>query len=166
MITVAQAAKQMIDYYKGNREDINHFLKVWSYAKTIAEMEEIDKDTQYILELAAVTHDIACPLCREKYGNTNGKYQEAESDPLIREFYAQAGLSEAQLDRISFLLCHHHTYVDVDGIDYQILLEADYLVNADEQHIAEDAIRKFEQKVFKTKTGKQLLESCFANANI
>ena len=26
--------------------------------------------TQETLELAAVVHDIACPLCREKYGNT------------------------------------------------------------------------------------------------
>ena len=31
-------------------------------------------------------------------------------------------------------MTHHHTYTGVDGIDYQILLEADYLVNADESH--------------------------------
>jgi len=47
--------------------------------------------------LAAIVHDIACPLCRIKYGNTNGKVQE------------------------------------VEGADYQILLEADFIVNADEK---------------------------------
>ena len=42
--------------------------------------------SQYILEAAAVIHDIACPLCREKYGNADGKHQEAESEPLVRAF--------------------------------------------------------------------------------
>ena len=26
----------------------------------------------------------ACPLCRKKYGNTNGSYQEQEDDPLLQ----------------------------------------------------------------------------------
>ncbi|MFR1449740.1 MAG: hypothetical protein ACLSXC_05920 [Beduini sp.] len=39
-----------------------------------------------ILEIAAITHDIACPLCRQKYGNTNGKYQEQEGLILVEEF--------------------------------------------------------------------------------
>ena len=46
--------------------------------KTIGELEGIDKDTQFILEVAAIVHDIACPICREKYGNTNGKHQEKD----------------------------------------------------------------------------------------
>lgn len=62
---VATAIEKMIDFYKGNRHDINHFLKVWSFAKTIGEKEGLDEDTQEILELTAVVHDIACPLCRE-----------------------------------------------------------------------------------------------------
>ena len=53
-------------------------IRVWTYAKTIGELEGIDKDTQFILEVAAITHDIACPICRDKYGNTNGKHQEKD----------------------------------------------------------------------------------------
>ncbi len=30
--TVALAAEKMIGFYAGNSYDINHFLKVWSYA--------------------------------------------------------------------------------------------------------------------------------------
>lgn len=62
---VATAIEKMIDFYKGNRHDINHFLKVWSFAKTIGEKEGLDEDTQEILELTAVVHDIAC-RCAEK----------------------------------------------------------------------------------------------------
>ena len=34
------------------------------------------------------------------------------------------------VERICYLIGHHHTYKDVDGADYQLLLEADFLVNA------------------------------------
>lgn len=72
------AVEKMIKFYNGNLHDINHFLKVYAYAKTIGELEKLDAGVQEILELAAVVHDIACPICREKYGSTNGKYQAAD----------------------------------------------------------------------------------------
>ena len=101
-----------------------------TYAKTIGELEGLDADTQFILEVAAITHDIACPLCRQKYGNTNGKYQEQESAPLVREFLADTGMTAEQIDRVAYLVGHHHSPAQIDGIDYQILIEADYIVNA------------------------------------
>ena len=36
---IAEIARQMIDYSQGNLHDINHFLKVFAYAKIIAECE-------------------------------------------------------------------------------------------------------------------------------
>ena len=58
-----------------------------TYALTIGACEGLSKAQRYTLELAAIVHDIACPLCREKYGNTNGKYQEQEGVPLPDEEY-------------------------------------------------------------------------------
>ena len=52
------------------------------------------------LELAAIVHDIACPLCREKYGNTNGNYQQLEGASLTREFFAGTDVPAEQLERI------------------------------------------------------------------
>ena len=75
-MTIAEMMQEMIAYSEGNIHDIDHFIRVWTYAKTIGEMEGLDEKTQFVLEAAAITHDIACPLCREKYGNTNGKHQE------------------------------------------------------------------------------------------
>ena len=82
-ITISEVIEKMIGFLAGNLGDINHFMTVWTYAKTIGELEKIDPETQYILEVAAVIHDISCPLCREKYGNTDGKNQERESDTLV-----------------------------------------------------------------------------------
>lgn len=115
---VSTAIQKMIEFYKGNRHDVNHFLKVWAMAKTIGELEGLDRHKQEVLELAAVIHDIACPLCREKYGDT-------------------------------------------DGIDHQILLEADYLVNADEQGHSRSAIENFRRRVFRTASGTHLLDSIY-----
>ena len=75
-MNVSDIVMKMVRYSNGNHHDINHFLKVYAYAKTIAEREGLSAEERQIVEIAAVIHDIACPLCREKYGNTNGKYQD------------------------------------------------------------------------------------------
>ena len=77
---IASATQKMIEFYRGSCHDINHFLKVWAFAKTIGKLEGLDSHTQTVLELTALVHDIACPLCREKYGNTDGKNQERRSE--------------------------------------------------------------------------------------
>ncbi|MGF6376545.1 uncharacterized protein M2140_001622 [Clostridiales Family XIII bacterium PM5-7] len=160
-MAVSELLKKMIDFYEGNLHDINHFIKVWTYAKTIGELEELDCETQYILEASAIIHDIACPLCREKYGNTNGKHQEEESQPLVEKFLQDCELTAEQTARIVYLVCHHHTYIKVDGLDHQILLEADYLVNADEAKYSSENMLNAEKHIFKTASGKALLNSIY-----
>ena len=158
---VSSAIEKMIAFYQGNLHDINHFLKVWAFAKTIGEQEGLDDQTQLTLELAAVVHDIACPLCRQKYGNTNGKYQELESPPLVEDFFAGMPVEGDMAERISWLVAHHHTYTHVDSLDYQILLEADFLVNADEGGRVCAAIENMRQSVFRTGAGVRLLDSIY-----
>ena len=158
---VSTAIQKMIEFYKGNRHDVNHFLKVWAMAKTIGELEGLDRHTQEVLELAAVIHDIACPLCREKYGDTDGKHQELESPALVEAFFTELPAARPDVDRISWLAAHHHTYTDIGGIDHQILLEADYLVNADEQGHSRSAIENFRRRVFRTASGTHLLDSIY-----
>lgn len=160
-MSCAKIIQKMIDFYQGNTKDISHFLKVYAYAKMIGELENVDAETQKVLEIAAIVHDIACPICREKYGNTNGKKQEIESPALLQAFLEEFNLPSNVLDRIIYLVSHHHTYTNVDGLDYQILLEADFLVNADESAVDEKAIETMQKRVFKTKSGVHLLESIY-----
>ena len=158
---ISQIMEKMIRFSKGNIHDIDHLIRVWAYAKMIGELEKLDPETQFILEVAAITHDIACPLCREKYGNTNGKYQEAEGAVLVRSFLKDTGLTEEQISRVSYLVGHHHTFIGLDGIDYQILIEADYIVNASEHGYGEESIRTFVEKIMKTDSGKRILSAVF-----
>lgn len=160
-MTIAEILRKMIAYSNGNIHDIDHLIRVWTYAKTIGELEGIDKDTQFILEVAAITHDIACPLCREKYGNTNGKHQEEEGIPLVKAFLSDCGMSEGQIDRVVFLVGHHHTLQEIDGIDYQILIEADYIANATENGYSRENIENFTSKIMKIESGKRLAQDIF-----
>ncbi len=160
---VAAVTQKMVGFYKGSLHDIAHFLKVWAMAKTIGELEGLDRHTQEVLELAAVVHDISCPLCREKYGNANGKNQELESPPLVEAFFEGLPVERRDVDRISWLVAHHHTYTDIDGIDHRILLEADFLVNAGESSYERSVIDNFRERVFRTAAGTALLDSIYRN---
>lgn len=98
-MTISEILRKMIEYSEGNLHDIHHLVKVWTYAKTIGELEGLNEDTQFVLEVAAIIHDIACLLCREKYGNTNGKYQEQEGLLLAADFLKDTGMRTDQIYR-------------------------------------------------------------------
>ena len=159
---VSQIMEKMIAISNGNIHDIDHLIRVWTYSKMIGELEGLDELTQFVLEVAAITHDIACPLCREKYGNTNGKYQELEGEAMVRSFLAGTEMLEEQIERVAFLVGHHHTFIGIDGIDYQILVEADYIANATENGYSLQNVENFIQKIMKTESGKRILRSIIA----
>ena len=160
-MTISEILRKMFAYSNGNIHDIDHLIRVWTYAKTIGELEGINKDTQFILEVAAITHDIACPICREKYGNTNGNHQEEEGIPLVKSFLSDCDMSESQIERVAYLVGHHHTLQEIDGIDYQILIEADYIANATENGYSRENIENFMNKIMKTESGKSLAQDIF-----
>ena len=157
----AQIAREMIALAEGNLHDIEHFLKVHAYARIIGTLEGLDPERQFVLEAAALVHDIACPLCREKYGSTNGKYQEREGELLARDFLQRFDLATETLERIVYLVAHHHSFDAVDGPDYQILLEADYLANAIERAYPASMLQSALRRLFRTESGKALLRSLF-----
>lgn len=160
-MTVAEVIRKMVEYSQGNLHDINHFMKVYAYASTIAQGEKLDEQTRKLTEIIAVVHDISCPLCRIKYGNTNGKHQEEESAALIEQFFKGTDLPEEVIERISYIVSHHHTIKNIEEIDYQIIIEADYLVNADESNFSGNNIRNMLDHVFQTETGRFLLQSMY-----
>ena len=79
---------KMIQHSQGNRHDIQHFLKVWAYARTIGLAEKLNDEKQKILEIAALCHDIACPFCRQKDGRALGEDQEREGGENDSGFFS------------------------------------------------------------------------------
>lgn len=152
---------EMIRLYSGDPKRIQHFCKVHSYAKLIAEMEHVDADTLFILEAAALTHDIGIHLCEEKYGSSNGKLQEKEGPAIAEKLLKELQFEENVIKRVKYLIAHHHTYDAIDGIDYQILVEADFLVNLYEDNASREAAEHALQRIFRTESGKSICRDMF-----
>ena len=148
---------EMIRYYVKDPRRVNHFLKVFSFAKSIGELEKLNEETQDILEVAAIIHDIGIKISEEKYNSSAGNYQEIEGPSVAREMLSKFEFQEKFIDRVCYLIGHHHTYSKIDGIDYQILIEADFLVNIYEDEIKEAQIKSIKEKYFKTKAGTEFL---------
>lgn len=151
----------MIEYYAGDPKRIQHFIKVHSFSKMIGELERLDENTQNILEIAALVHDIGIKPAEEKFGNCNGKLQEQEGPAVAEQMLQTLNFNSTIINRVCYLVAHHHTYHNMDGIDYQILVEADFLVNLYEDGINQEAIQSAYQKIFKTNWGKQLCCTMF-----
>ena len=151
----------MIGLYHGDAKRIQHFCKVHSYAKLIAEMENVDAKTLFILETEALTHDIGIHLCEEKYGNCNGKLQEKEGPVIAEKLLSDLGFSGEVSERVQYLIAHHHTYDHIDGMDYQILVEADFLVNIMESEMSKEAAEQAYHNIFRTECGKTICREMF-----
>ena len=161
MNDINKLKKEMIIYYAGDAKRIQHSIKVHSFAKMIGELEQLPGDKQEILEVAALVHDIGIKVSEEKYGNCNGTHQEEEGPALAETMLVQLRFAPRLIERVAYLVGHHHTYTQIDGLDYQILVEADFLVNIYEDDLDEDAAKTAYDRIFKTTTGKEICRAMF-----
>lgn len=151
----------MIELYKGDAKRIQHFCKVHSYARLIAQMENVDEKTLFTIETAALTHDIGIHICEEKYGECGGRLQEKEGPALAKKLLEKLEFETDISERVQYLIAHHHTYSNIDGIDYQILVEADFLVNMYEDNLSKEAVLKAYDSIFKTEYGKKICKDMY-----
>lgn len=153
---------EMVRYYSGFPKQIQHFTKVYAYAKLIGELEKLPADELFILEAAAIVHDIGIKASKEKYGDSAGPHQEELGPAIAEDMLYRLGYQPKVISRVSYLVGHHHTYHDIDGLDYQILVEADFLVNLFEDDCQKDAVRQAYEKIFRTDAGKKICADMFA----
>ncbi|MDD3367575.1 MAG: HD domain-containing protein [Lachnospiraceae bacterium] len=146
-----------IAYDHGDAKRIQHFIKVYTFAKMIGIREGLSVEMLNILSAAAILHDIGIHKAEELYGKCDGKLQEELGPDIARTLLTQNDYTDQEADRICFLIRHHHTYTEIDGMDYRILVEADFLVNFYEDEFDEKAAAVMEERIFRTEAGKELL---------
>lgn len=151
----------MISYYAGDPKRINHFLKVNALGKLIASGENVGSRMYNIIDVATIVHDIGIKVSEEKYGSSAGKYQELEGPAIAKWMLSELKYDNELIERTMYLIGHHHTYDNIVGLDYQILVEADFLVNIYEDGMSKEAISSVKNNIFKTDTGKKLLDNMF-----
>ncbi len=151
----------MARYFGNDVKRINHAMKVYAFAQILLEGENIPDDLRRITELAAILHDIGIKEAERKYNSSAGHYQEMEGPAIARQILSECSISGEVADRVCFLVGSHHSYHKIDGPDFQILVEADFLVNIHEGCIKPDAAPSVVNKYFKTKTGRGLAASIY-----
>ena len=157
----------MTAYDRGDTLRIQHFIKVHDLAMTIGALEGMSGKELDILETAAILHDIGIHPAEAKYGNCAGPHQEelgpAEAEKLIGEVNGKLAkpIGADEIERVKFLIAHHHTYNGIDAPDWQVLVEADFLVNLFEDGEDKDAVKKVRERIFRTESGKRILDDMF-----
>ncbi|MDD4484651.1 MAG: HD domain-containing protein [Methanoregula sp.] len=151
----------MIRYFHNDVRRINHALKVYDFARLIAHESGIDKETRLVIKIAALLHDIGIKEAERKYHSSASRYQEEEGPAVARTILEQYHLDEKLVDRVCYIIGNHHTYTKIDGIDFQILVEADFIVNIYEDEMKPEVIQSIKKKIFKTEAGTRLLEGMY-----
>ena len=152
---------EMIQLNGEDTRRINHALKVYGLAVCIAGRERYSETDLLVVSLSAVLHDIAIRHCEAIYGSCGGKLQEKEGPGIARPMLTKYTDDEELIEHVCDIIAHHHTYLGIDDICHQAIIEADFLVNFDEGEFERSAFEAAVCKHFKTTAGKELAKAMF-----
>lgn len=145
---------------------IDHTLGVLADAEVIADGEGLAGRDRELVQVTAILHDIGAVAAQARHGSTAAKYQEMEGPGVARALLAPLGYDDAFIDRVCYIVGHHHTFPAIDGLDFQIQWEADMLTNLAHMAVRSDpdTLRLFLDKNFATKTGHRLAVARYLDA--
>jgi putative nucleotidyltransferase with HDIG domain len=151
---------EMKKYFGTDFKRVNHALKVARYAEQILRMEG---GNPLVVMGAAYLHDIGIHEAERKYGSNSGRYQEVEGPPIAEEILERLNVPKEMIEEICDIIGHHDSPREEETLNFQILYEADWLVNIEEEGTSKDRekVEKLIMKVFKTVTGKDLAEKLY-----
>ncbi len=148
--------------FQNDAHMIDHTQRVFDYTRQIVVGQPgMNEEEKRITALAALLHDIGILESEKKYHSRSGKYQHVEGPPLARMIMIKAGEPQAIIDRVAYIVGNHHHFSKADGIDFQIMIEADMLVNLRNETIRPDKLATFIEKFFNTQRGRELAKSIY-----
>ena len=150
-------------HFENDTRRIQHALKVLKAAETIMDGENIQGAMREIVTITALLHDVGIKTAEQKYQSAAGPYQEIEGPPLARTMLERRGAEPETIDRVCYIIGGHHTASKNDGVDFQIIWEADLLVNIEEEGWDQNrqALAGIIEKNFTTAAGKELARRTF-----
>ena len=141
---VNRVALRMKQYYGGDMDMVQHFVRVYTLAKSIGELEHLSDEEQLDLELAAVVHNV-----------------EGDRIPVVRDILRECGIAEAASMKVCHMVENAENYEHIGTLDHQILIEAKLIVDFKEQNTPEKEILRKAEDIFLTNTGKLFLKRAF-----
>ena len=146
---------EMKQYFGEDEKRVTHALKVTGFAEKILLEEEGDED---VVIAAAVLHDIGIHEAERKYGSSAGHYQEIEGPPIARGIMERQGLEEPFISEVCEIVANHHSPGKVRTRNFNIVSDADWLVNLNYEHAHKDEkkLSRTIGRVFLTPTGRAI----------
>jgi len=157
---------RMKQLFGDDNRRVNHALKVLRFSEEILQGEKIVGEIAETVVLTAALHDIGIHEAERKYNSSSGKYQEIEGPPIANRILREMGISDPIIKRVCYIIGGHHTLSKVVDVDFQIIWEADLLVNIEEGGLVNDKnvnIVKIISENFKTATGKCIAETLYTD---
>ncbi len=158
---IADVSMALMDKNRGDIKRIEHSLKVYAYAHLLGTAHSLNEKSLEVLELSALLHDIGIHVAERKYGKSTSLDQETEGPPVAREILTALEFDPGIIDRVCFIISRHHTFTAIDDLDFQLLVEADFLVNATEEQLSDHQIIAFARNIFKSQSGLSCLRLLF-----
>ncbi len=143
-LRVQRVALKMKSYYHGDVGKVQHFVRVYTLAKSIGELEHLGDEEQLDVELAAVVHNV-----------------EGDRIPVVRDILRECEISEAASMKVCHMVENIENYEHIGTLDHQILIEAKLIVDFKEQNTPEKEIIRKAEDIFLTNTGKLFLKRAF-----
>jgi HD superfamily phosphodiesterase len=142
-------------YFGSDAPRIEHARQVHRYACEILETHSADRQ---VVEAAAMLHDIGIPEAERKHGSAAGPWQELEGPPIAREILERLGAAPGLIDQVAAIIAAHHSPGEVNTPEFDVIWDADWLVNLPAQSPQADAAERARQiaRIFRTARGRVL----------
>lgn len=142
---INEVAKAMKDNVGGNPEKVTHFVRVYTLAKSIGELEGLPEDLQRQLELSAVVHSV----------------EADDKTAAVKEMLSSCHVDDETAMRVCYIVEHNDDFGHISGLDHQILVEAESIVYFKEKNTPKSEIVRIAEKRFITNYGKAFLKKAF-----
>lgn len=142
---IHNVALKMKESLGGDERRITHFVRVYTLAKTIGELEKLPAADQTTLELSAIVNTIPAD----------------DKMTAVKELLLSSGYDDATAMRVCHIVEHRRDYDHISGLDHQILIEAEYIVRFKERSTPSSEIVRIAEKRFITNYGKAFLKKAF-----
>ena len=148
--------KKMENYFGRDRKRIKHAYQVLEYAEKILEKEP--KADREVVVAAAILHDIGIHAAEKKHGSTAGIFQQIEGPPIAENILQNIGFPEEKIQEVMGIIAHHHTPGKIQTKDFEIVYDADCLVNLIDEIDEEQSVKIADkiEAIFLTKWGKDI----------
>lgn len=142
---INDVALKMKEHLGADPERVQHFVRVYTLARTIGELERLPEVEQRTLELSAIVRTVS------------GDDRIA----VVKEMLLSSGYSDDTAMRVCHIVEHHDDYDHISGLDHQILVEAEYIVLFKERSTPVSEILRIAEQRFFTNYGRAFLKKAF-----